>query len=142
MAFQVPYILLAEQVQDIGNGKMNILGTFDQITMTEGAGIYHGFFVIALLVAENEDELGKHTVTHQIRRPGGQLAGEGGATIDLKLRQGTWGLCGTRLVIGAQNVPFRESGRHYIVILVDGREVASHPLMVRFDGAAAQAPPA
>ncbi len=130
MAFRVPYILVADQAQDIGNGKLNILGTFDQITMPELPGIFRGFIVVALLVAEHEDELGTHRVSHQVLRPSGRLAGEGGVTIEIRTRPGTWGLSATRLVLGMQNVPFREPGRHYIVIKVDDAEVARHPLMV------------
>ena len=58
-----------------------------------------------------------------------QIAQVGG---DLKLvpAPGSWRLSATRIIVGMQNVPFRQFGRHRIVLAIDGEEVADHPLMV------------
>lgn len=63
MGFKVPYMMVADTVQEVQNAKLNILGTFDQIYLPEIPSQYHGFVVVALLVAETEDELGEHKIS-------------------------------------------------------------------------------
>ncbi len=130
MAYKVQYMLLADGVQEVGRGKINIHGLFDKIFLTEIPGRQRGFAVVALLIAETEDELGTHQVTVSLERPGGRQSGEMGVQISLAPTGGTWPLAEARLVIGMANVPFREEGRHRIVLCVDGVEIADHPIVV------------
>lgn len=130
MAFKVQYFLLADQVQDVGNGKLNLLGTFDRLFLANVPARYQGFFAVALLVAGTEDELGEHRIAVRVVRPDGRQAGEGGISMRLVPEPGSWPISSTRVVFGMAGVPFREYGRHRVVLLVDGQEVADHPLMV------------
>jgi hypothetical protein len=131
MAFRVQYMLLADSVQEIGSSKINILGTFDQIMPSSLPIRLEQFFMVALLVASSEDELGDHMISYQLVRPDGAPMGEGGHSVKLQAKAGSFGLASVRLIWRLANVPFKDQGRYHIRLLVDGREVASHPLNVR-----------
>lgn len=129
MALQVQYLLLADDVQELQRGKVNILGTFDQVFMPELPAVYRRFKVVVLLTAGSEDELGQHTVAFRLVRPNGQLAGEAGGAIKLTPAPGGW-LSSARLILDMVNMTFREYGRHQIEVVVDGKGVARHPLTI------------
>ena len=130
MPFRVPYMLLADQVQELGAGKTNILGTFDQFQPPTLPFMVPGFFMVALLVSDNEDTIGDHKLSHRLTRPDGRLIAEGGGSLKIMPKPGTWGIAATRIIIGFQNVPLKEVGKHKLALLVDDVEVASHPFNV------------
>ena len=69
MAFKVPYMILADGVQEIHRGKNNIHGVFDRTYFKDVPARHPGFTVIALLVAPTEDELGKHSISITLEDP-------------------------------------------------------------------------
>jgi hypothetical protein len=130
MAYTVQYMLLADSVQQIDQGKLNILGTFDQITVPTLPVRQPGMVIVALLVAETEDELGEHQFGVRIMRPNGKQVTETGTTMRVVPAAGSWKLAPVRLVIGLAGLPLREYGRHQVELLVDGEVIGKHPLTV------------
>lgn len=130
MAYTVQYMLLADSVQQIDQGKLNILGTFDQINAPKVPVRYPGIVLVALLVAETEDELGEHQFVVRVMRPNGKQVSETGTKMRVVPAAGSWKLATVRIVIGLAGLPLREYGRHQIELLVDGKVVGRHPLMV------------
>lgn len=130
MAYRLQYMLLAESVQAIDQGKINILGVFDQIVAPELPTRHHGLVLVALLVAQTEDELGEHQFRIQIMRPNGQQVAETGTQMRIVPEASSWPLATVRIVIGMRGLPLREYGRHMVRLSVDGEPVGEHPLNV------------
>lgn len=129
MAFKVQYMMLADSVQDVNAGKVNVLGLFDRLNVVE---LPHrqSCIVIAQLQAQNEDDLGQHHVDCRLVRPNGQVTVQAGGMLRLPPNRGPGPLGLARIVIGLQNVPIREFGPHRVVLKVDDSDVAEHPLTV------------
>lgn len=131
MAFRVQYLLLADAVQEMPNGKVNILGTFDTVFAQQVPMLYPGAFaVVAFLVAQNEDDLGVHQLDIRILRPNDQEAVRVGGVLDCKANRGVGPLMSARIVVAIAQLPIRELGTHRVSIVVDGAEIAHHPLYV------------
>lgn len=128
MGFKVPYITISDQAQDVGNGKLNILGIFEQVYLKELPTIFPAFTVVVMLVAEGEDDLGEHRVVVRLMRPTGQAIGELATPVRFAPTPNGWLLGSVRLLMVMGGVPFREHGRHWVVVLVDDVEVARHPV--------------
>jgi hypothetical protein len=130
VAYKVQYMLLADNVQAIDQGKVNILGTFDNVSPPRLPIRLPRVVLVALLVAETEDELGEHQFSVRIIRPNGQQIGETGTTMRIVPDAGTWPLATVRIILGIGGLPLREAGRHEVQLLVDGNLVGRHPLNV------------
>lgn len=132
--FRPQYVLLADQVQEVKDGKINILGIFENIFLgeepsEENPRIFQGFAVVASIAALQEDALGAHNVEIRIVRPNKQIGGQAGGQIHIKPVGGPY-LATFRIVLRLQGVAFREYGRHRVVVLVDGEEVGDQYFMV------------
>ena len=130
MAYRLQYMLLADSVQPVQSGKLNVLGIFDQFYAAEIPTRMPGFVVVALLVAPTEDELGDHNVSLRILRPNNQPVGETAMRVNMAPQPGSFAITSARLVIGVANLPIREFGRHRLELLVDDQRVGEHPLVV------------
>ncbi len=130
MAYKVQYMLLADSVQQIDQGKLNILGTFDQINAAKLPMRHPVIFLVALLVAETEDELGEHQFVVRVMRPNGKQVAETGTKMRVVPAAGSFKLATVRIIIGLGGLPLREHGRHEVELLVDGKVVGRHPLNV------------
>lgn len=130
MAFKVQYVILADGVQEIQSGKLNVFGLFNQVNVLELPWRHPSFFIVAQLQAQNEDDLHQHQIDCRLVRPNGQVASQAGGTLNLRPNRGPGPLGLARIIIGMENVPIREVGPHRVVLRVDGRDVAEHPLTV------------
>src|SRR5438034_1152840 len=123
-------MLLADSVQAIDQGKLNILGIFDQVVARQVPTRHPSVVLVALLVAQTEDELREHQFSILVMRPNGKQVSETGTRMKIVPQPGPWPLATVRIVIGMRELPLREYGRHSVQLLVDGQLVGEHPLNV------------
>ena len=138
MVFRVPYFMMADSHQELDRGKLNILGVFDRIYLTAVPKQYRGFTVIAQVVAETEDGLGRHRLGLRLVRPTSQTTLEIGGDADIAMGGSPMGLASVRFVAGLHNVDFYEYGRHRLQLLADGNVIAELPFGVDPPPAASQ----
>ena len=112
------------------HGKLNILGTFDQIYAAK-TPVVHPACAIALRLRFDKMEEGSHAVRLQLVNPDGipvfqSMEGE------VVPRMGDdVGSVAVNLILNFQNVKFEEYADYQINLAVDGIAMASLPLRVR-----------
>ena len=127
--------ILAEHIRPGLRNTFDILGVFDRI-FARGLPIRHRRMALAiLLVANGEDDLGKHSIVLRCLSPTGQLLLEQHTSFDLKPEAGNW-LGSARFAFQFDEMLLPEYGRYQLRVDVDGLEVASHRLMVTPENAA------
>ncbi len=130
MAFKIGYVLLADSVQEVKNGKLNILGIFDRVFIEKPPEPFQPLVVIVRVVGETEDELGKHHVIIRLNRPGNKTAAEIGGDVVFTPKSVGPFLTQLRVVLAISGVIFKEYGVHKIVVLVDGEVVGEQRFSV------------
>jgi len=111
-------------------GKLNILGTFDQIYAAK-MPVVHPACAIALRIRFDKMEEGPHAVTLQMVDPDGRpvfqpMKGE----VHPRMADDV-GSMAVNLILNFQNVKFKEYADYQIDLAIDGQSIASLPLRVR-----------
>lgn len=111
-------------------GKMNLLGTFDQIYAAR-MPVVHPACAVALRVRFEKMEEGIHTVRIQLVNPDGQpvfkpMEGE----VNPRMAEDMESLA-VNLIVNFQHLKFEAFADYQIDLAIDGRSVASLPLRVR-----------
>jgi hypothetical protein len=123
-------MLLTEHAREGKDGLMDYLGVLDRIFATRLPAQHPNLTAVALLVAENEDDLGQHEVRFEVEGPGGRPMFEHLGTFQMRAGGGTW-LGSARLIFRLVGFTFREYGNHVLRFRVDGRGmVCEHQLSV------------
>ena len=116
--------------EDMGNGKMVIVGTFDVIWATSMPAV-HPACAIAARIRVYQKESGKHTLTISIKDTHGSrivspVEGEFVATIPEEHESGI-----VNLTIGIGQLQLTNLGKHTVDLEIDGTTVRSLPFFVR-----------
>lgn len=129
MHLRVQYFLIAEFVREGPDGKVDLLGVFDRVTAATVPAAHSQLSVVAFLVCDTEDGLGKHKLQWVFASPSKTrlLSAEG--TFVVKPAAGTW-LGSARLQWTVTNVPLHEYGKYSFSLDIDGETIATHPLSV------------
>lgn len=111
-------------------GKLNILGTFDQIYAAK-MPVVHPACAIALRIRFDKMEEGTHTVNLQMVDPDGRpvfqpMAGE----VHPRMADEVDSVA-VNLILNFQHVKFEDYADYQIDLALDGQSVASLPLRVR-----------
>lgn len=123
------YAMIVEHIREGTRGKVDLLGQFDRVFTPQVPAAHQQLVFVSLLVSDAESDLGRHSVTFRCTRPTGQPLFDQQGHIDLKPAGGTW-LSTVRMVFQLQGMPLPDWGKYVFSLLVDGTEVASHPLTV------------
>ena len=129
------YALLSEFVREGQRNTLDVLGIFDRIFVRSLPSQREQLALVFLLVADSEDDLGKHPFRLRFLTPGGKLIFEQSSTFEVRAEAGTW-LGSARLLFRIRSVPLTEHGKYRFRLDVDGEEIADHPLTVAPENAA------
>ncbi len=129
MAYKVPYLILADAVHKMQNGKLNIVGIFDRLFFRNLPGALAECVIVALIAATGDDDLGQHAASFRIESPGRETLAEIGGDMRFEATGVTY-LGQIRAVIQMRNLVFREYGRHRVTLYIDDEEVAFCPISV------------
>lgn len=125
---KIQYLLVCEFARPGARGLSDYLGVLDRIYVTRLPASHPSLAVVALAVAENEDDLGEQPVHLTALQPGGQPLFEQRGTVRFQALGGAW-LSGARLVVELRNLTLSEFGRYRFHLRI-GRAEADHPLDV------------
>lgn len=134
------YVLIAEYQREGQGGKLDLLGVFDRIYAPAVPAQHRNLVFVALLVTDDEPDLGKRPMRFTVTRPTGEVLVEQRGEIDFKPGGGTW-LASSRVGFELQGMPLPEYGKYRFLLELNGKEVASHTLSVTPPPPAAPAPP-
>jgi hypothetical protein len=124
------YMILAEHFREGLSGKFDVLGAFDRIWASGLPAQHPEMVIVASLVSESEDDLGKHSMRfYCMQQQTRQMLFEQLGEFVMKAEGGTW-LGTVRLKFEFRGFPMTAFGKYRFVVEVDGREVADHLLTV------------
>jgi hypothetical protein len=123
------YAMIVEHFREGTRGKVDLLGQFDRIFAQQIPAAHQQLVFVALLVTDAEADLGRHQMQFRCVRPTQQPLFEQQGALDFKPMGGSW-LSTVRVVFQLQGFPLPDWGKYVFTLLVDGIEVASHPLTV------------
>jgi hypothetical protein len=112
------------------NGKLNVLGAFDNIFAKE-TPVRHRACSIAARMRFSKVEAGDHTVKIFIIDADGNFIGpklEGGISVRIGDNTST---AAVNLILNIQNLEFQQFGQYQIDLAIDGAVQASLPLHIR-----------
>lgn len=124
----IQYLMLCEFARPGQHGLFDALGILDRVWVKRIPAAHPSLTVVAMVVADTEDDLGEHEARIWLELPSGQTAFEQRGRVGFKPSAGTW-LSSARLVVGLRNMPLPELGRYWFHLTV-GAEQAAHPLDV------------
>lgn len=127
------YTLLCDDVRPSLNGTNDFLGAFDRITAPKVPAIHRRMTLAILLVADNEDGLGRHTFVLRVEDPKGNKMFEQTGAFQTRAEAGTW-MGSARLQFAFEGFPLPIAGKYWFRLLVDGEQVTTHPLSVVLGG--------
>lgn len=130
MALRLQYLIMADSIQQVSEGKINILGVFDRIYMQRVPGHFAQFSIVVAIGVETEDDLGTHDIVVRFLRPGGVMTAELGGQAQLKPTAGDPWLTSLKMVMQINQMRFEEYGIHRILVLANNVEVGKHPFSV------------
>jgi hypothetical protein len=111
-------------------GKLNLLGAFDTL-MTRDFPVAHPQCAIAVRIRFRRIESGQHRmVLHLVSEDGAMVVPPMDGTITINVPP-TENSAVANLILQMQNLHFERSGEYAINLAIDGRQVASLPLIVR-----------
>lgn len=126
---RIQYMMLCEQVQPGLHGLYNALGVLDRIWAQRLPASHPALAILALVIAEGDDDLGEHDAQVSATLPSGTVLFEGHGKINFQTRPGTTWLSSARLTFTLRNFPLTEWGRYWFHVRVGDCE-ARHPLDV------------
>lgn len=125
---QVTLALLADYANVTAEGKLNILGIFDRITVQELPAVHTQMHLVLRLEASTPDQNRSHNVEIRLQDP------EGRSLLDVRGDLTPHGVPGrtsaTNQILAFNNVQIARPGVHAFVVSVDGTMRAEVPLVV------------
>jgi hypothetical protein len=125
---QVTLALLADYANVTAEGKLNILGIFDRITVQELPAVHTQMHLVLRLEASTADQNRSHNVEIRLQDP------EGRSLLDVRGDLVPHGVPGrpsaTNQILAFNNVQLATAGVHAFVVSVDGSLRAEVPLVV------------
>ena len=112
------------------NGKLNVLGAFDNVFAKE-TPVRHRMCSIAARIRFSKIEAGDHTVKIFVIDADGNFIGpklEGGISVRIGDNAST---AAVNLILYMQNIEFQQFGQYQIDLAIDGTVQASLPLHIR-----------
>lgn len=125
----IQYMILCEFVREGARNKYDILGTFDQLNIPRLPGRLERATIIALAVAQTEDDLGEQEVHFTVVAPGNRTMLEHHGKLLMQPRRGGGWLGSTRFIFNLANMPVEVAGRYRFDLSI-GKGSGSHPLDV------------
>jgi hypothetical protein len=136
---QVKLAILADYANVTAEGKLNILGIFDRITVREIPVVHPQMHLILRLEAHPAERNRSHAVEIRLYDPDGETVfdvngdivphGQGGLTI------------ATNQILTLNNLQLNKSGGYTFVVLVNNDVKSEIPLGVELDTSTFQSPP-
>lgn len=123
------YFLICEFVREGTRNKVDVLGLFDRVFAPRVPAQHTGMVLVALLVGDHDDDLGKKPWRISCSRPSGEMLFEQQGIVDMKPMGGSW-LTSSRLLAQLNGLPLPDYGKYMFRIEVNKVEVAAHPLTV------------
>lgn len=125
---QVTLALLADYANVTAEGKLNILGIFDRITVQELPAVHTQMHLVLRLEAPTSEQNKSHDVEIRLQDP------EGETLLDVRGDITPHGIPGrasaTNQILTFNNVQLSRAGTHEFVVTVDGATGAEVPLGV------------
>lgn len=113
-----------------GQGKLNILGSFDALWAKE-TPVTHPLCAIAIKLRFTRIEEGNHHIRLTFADADGKLVMPGiDSPVDIRLRTGE-STATANLVLNIQQIKLERFGEYTIDLAIDGRQEGSIPLYVR-----------
>lgn len=125
---KIQYMLVCEFAREGRNGLVDFLGVLDRVWVKQIPAAHPMVTVVALAVAENEDDLGEQPIHLVLTTPSGQPVFEQQGKAQFQALHGTW-LSSIRLILQLANLPLTEFGRYRFRLQV-GKGQADHPVDV------------
>jgi hypothetical protein len=129
VTIRLQYLILAEHLREGAQGKFDLLGPFDRIYAPSVPAQHALMHLVALVVTDDEADLGTHRFRLRFVRPTGAPLMDQTGTMKLKPEGGSW-LGGFRFNFALQGVPLPEYGKFRFVLEIDDQEMGVHPLVV------------
>lgn len=126
---EVDLAVLADAANLTGNGKLNILGTFDAITLGPDFPATSTTFSIVVRLVAHPSELGKHKLLLRVADADGKEVSKLEGDFEVGRKESSPKPARIPLILGAQ-VTFPSPGDYTFDILIDGRWEKSIPLEV------------
>ncbi len=127
-AMQVTLALLADYANVTAEGKLNILGIFDRITVQELPAVHTQMHLVLRLESAPAEQSRNHDVEIRLQDP------EGRTVVDVRGDLAPHGVPGraaaTNQILTFNNVQLNTAGTHAFVVTVDGAIRAEVPLGV------------
>lgn len=123
------YALVAEYQREGQAGKLDLLGVFDRIFAPAVPAQHRNLVFVAMLVTDDEPDLGKKSMRFTVTRPTGDILVEQRGEIAFTPGGGTW-LASSRVAMEMQGMPLPEYGKYRFLLELGGVEVASYTLSV------------
>jgi hypothetical protein len=136
---QVKLALLADYANVTAEGKLNILGIFDRISVNEIPAVHPQMHLILRLEAHPAERDRVHNVEIRLYDPDGQTVFE--VKGDVVPHGSTGQTIATNQILTLNNLELAKSGGYTFVVLVNNDLKSELPRGVAHDAAAFQGPP-
>ncbi len=111
-------------------GKLNLLGAFDAL-MAREVPVVHPQCAIALRVRFRRIESGEHRMTlHLVDEDGQMIVPPMNGSIQINVPPAESSAV-ANMILQLQNLRFEHAGQYAVNLAIDGRQVATLPLMLR-----------
>jgi hypothetical protein len=136
---QVKLALLADYANVTAEGKLNILGIFDRISVNEIPAVHPQMHLILRLEAHPAEHDRSHNVEIRLYDPDGQTVFE--VKGDVVPQGGVGQTIATNQILTLNNLQLSKSGGYRFVVLVNNDLKSEVPLGVELGAPSFQAPP-
>lgn len=126
---EVDLAVLADAANTTENGKLNILGVFDNLNLGPEFPAKSQTFAIVVRVVGHPSEAGQHELLLRLADADGKEIAKVGARFEAKKKKATAKPYRVPIILGAE-VKFPRPGDYTFDILIDGRWERAMPLQV------------